>query len=98
MDVDVVLARIGKLFFFVSTLFIISISCAGGLYIESFAEELDVKYSVFEMNFNNLFLNVFIADQFQILLKTVLIVIAIVSFVYVYPKSLMLFYDFMYVL
>ncbi|MBP5992528.1 MAG: hypothetical protein KA518_01120 [Acinetobacter sp.] len=97
MDLESILGRIGKLFFFISTVFIISISLAGILYTDSFARELGFNFSLFDLNSYTFFTQVLISDKYQVLSKGVVTLIFIVSFICVYPKSLLLVYDLLFV-
>ena len=93
MDLNEVLGRISKFFFFISTLFIISISLAGILYTDSFARELGFNFSVFDLNAYTFFTQVLISDRYQIVAKGLVGLIFIVPFICAYPKSLLLIYD-----
>lgn len=92
------LGRIGKLFFFFSTLFIVSISLAGILYTDSFSRELGFDFSMFDLNAYTFFTQVLISDKYQVLGYGVVGLIFIISFVCVYPKSLLLVYDLFFIL
>lgn len=98
MDFDEILGRIGKLFFFFSTLFIVSISLAGILYTDSFAKELGFNFSMFDLNAYTFFTQVLISDRYQVLGYGMVSLVFIISFICVYPKSLLLVYDLFFVL
>ena len=69
MEFDGILGRIGKLFFFVSTLFIVSISLAGIIYTHSFATAIGFDFSFFDLDIYTFFTQVLVSDEYHILGK-----------------------------
>lgn len=98
MNIDEVLGRLGKFFFFISTLFIVSISLGGILYTDSFSQSLGFNFSLFDLNAYTSFTQVLISDQYNVFAKGIVITIFIMSFIFVYPKSLLLVYDLLVIL
>ena len=96
MDFDEIIGRIGKLFFFISTLFIVSISLAGILYTDSFARTLGFNFSMFDVNSYTFFTQVLISDQYQVLGNGVVALTFIISFFCAFPRSLLLVSDLLY--
>lgn len=98
MNIDEILGRLGKFFFFISTLFIVSISLGGILYTDSFSQTLGFNFSLFDLNAYTSFTQVLVSDQYNVFAKGIVITIFIMSFIFVYPKSLLLAYDLLVIL
>lgn len=98
MNIDEVFGRLGKFFFFISTLFIVSISLGGILYTDSFAQALGFNFSIFDLNVYTSFTQVLVSDQYNVFANGIVITIFIMSFIFVYPKSLLLVYDLLVIL
>ncbi len=88
MNIDEVFGRLAKFFFFISTLFIVSISLGGILYTDSFAQALGFNFSIFDLNVYTSFTQVLVSDQYNVFANGIVITIFIMSFIFVYPKSL----------
>ncbi|MDY6459454.1 hypothetical protein, partial [Acinetobacter faecalis] len=89
---------LGKFFFFISTLFIVSISLGGILYTDSFSQTLGFNFSLFDLNAYTSFTQVLVSDQYNVFAKGIVVAIFIMSFIFVYPKSLLLVYDLLVIL
>lgn len=89
---DYIFNRLSRLVF-LYTFFAISISFAGLLYFDGLSRNLGFDNSLFDLDFVAFFERVLISDQHNIMANITIFLLFFISFVVLYPKSLIFIFD-----